>query len=238
MKPQAAIAPPKPGVRRILAVSDIVEPQLYNDTVSEWLGGVDMIISCGDLPAEYLDFLMTALSAPCYHVIGNHCFAPHFPDRNSHCLPEAYPGVTDLNGRCINIDGLLVAGIEGSPWYNGGPHQYTEGQIAWQLRRLAAALLVNYVRTGRYLDILVTHAPPRGIHDENDITHRGFSSFPPFLRRFHPAFMLHGHTHRYINTLPFITAYGRTTVVNTYGHRLIEIPADPRQLRRLERDGY
>src|SRR4051812_44830366 len=107
---------PMRGVRRILAVSDIVEPQLYNGAITDWLAPVDMIISCGDLPASYLDFLMTVLNVPGYHVIGNHCNAPHGPRGNDLCLPESYPGLVDLHGRTVNADGLLLAGIEGSPW--------------------------------------------------------------------------------------------------------------------------
>src|SRR4051812_9302435 len=98
------------GNRRVLAVSDIVEPQLYNSGVAEWLDPIDMIISCGDLPASYLDFLITALNAPCYHVIGNHCAGPHGPSGSDHCPPEAYPGVVDLDRRVRNVDGLLLAG--------------------------------------------------------------------------------------------------------------------------------
>jgi hypothetical protein len=220
------------GVRRILAVSDIVEPQLYNGAITDWLEPVDLIISCGDLPASYLDFLMTVLNVPGYHVIGNHCEAPHGPRGNDICLPEAYPGLVDLHGHAVSADGLLLAGIEGSPWYNGGPHQYSETQVRRALARLIPGLLRNRIRTGRYLDILVTHAPPRGIHDESDITHRGFAAFLPFLRCFRPAYMLHGHTHRYIHSLPFRTQYEATTVINTYGHRILEIPWPPAPVGR------
>ncbi|HUS15155.1 MAG TPA: metallophosphoesterase [Chloroflexia bacterium] len=237
MQTEATVPALRPGTRRILAVSDIEEPQLHTSTLADWMGPVDLVISCGDLPAAYLDFLMSMLNAPCYHVIGNHCSAPHGPARNDHCRPEAYPGVVDLNSRTMAVDGLLMAGVEGSPWYNGGPHQYTEQQIALQLWRLVPSLLLNYARTGRYLDILVTHAPPRGIHDATDITHRGFRAFLPFLRRFRPAYMLHGHTHRYISSLPFQTTYAETTIINTYGHRLLEIPADARELRSTRRVG-
>jgi Icc-related predicted phosphoesterase len=234
MKTRARVPKAPPDTRRILAISDIVEPQLYNSRVAEWMGPVDMIISCGDLPVSYLEFLMSTLNAPCYHVIGNHCFAPHGPSRSNRCSPDAYPGVVDLHMRTVDADGLLLAGIEGSPWYNGGPHQYSEQQVVWELRRLVPRLLINYLRTGRYLDILVTHAPPRGIHDDTDITHRGFSSFLRFIHTFRPAYLLHGHTHRYINTLPFRTRFDHTTIVNAYGHRLLDLPRDPVRLHSGE----
>src|SRR5690242_6308924 len=106
MKTRATVPKAPPNTRRILAVSDLVEPQLYNTRVAEWMGPVDMIISCGDLPVGYLEFLMSSLNAPCYHVIGNHCFAPHGPSRSDRCLPEAYPGITDLHMRTVDVDGL------------------------------------------------------------------------------------------------------------------------------------
>jgi uncharacterized protein len=205
-----------PGVRRILAVSDIVEPQLYNLGIREEVGPVDLIISCGDLPPHYLDFLMTLLSARCFHVVGNHCLAQH-PHGGS------YQGAVDLHGRLLEARGLLMAGVEGAPWYNGGPHQYTDGQVAWQLYRLIPGLVLNRIRTGRYLDILVTHAPPRGIHDRPDAPHRGFTSFLWFLRTFRPLYMLHGHIHRDTEAPPLITHYAQTSVVNVCGHRIIEV---------------
>ncbi|MGI8588190.1 MAG: metallophosphoesterase family protein [Chloroflexia bacterium] len=233
-----AIVPPAPrGTRRILAVSDIVEPQLYSAHVADWLGPVDLIVSCGDLPAVYLDFLTTCLEAPCYHVIGNHCFAPHGPTGHDRCSPDAYPGAFDLNGRTVEVKGLLLAGVEGSPWYSGGPHQYTERGVALQLWALVPRLLLNRLRTGRFLDILVTHAPPRGIHDEDDVTHRGFRSFLPFLRLFRPSYMLHGHTHRYINTLPFRTRYMHTEIINAYGHRVLDIQPARRRQENGEKNG-
>ena len=237
MEPERA-APSAPRVRRILAVSDIVEPQLYNARLPDWIGPLDFILSCGDLPAVYLDFLITCLNVPCYHVIGNHCYAPHGPQGRDLCEPHAYPGVTNLHGRVVQAGGLTLAGVAGSPWYNGGPHQYTEWQTAWTLRRLMPGLVANYARSGRYLDILVTHAPPRGIHDDTDVTHRGFAAFLPFLRRFRPTYMVHGHTHRYINTLPFRTNYGATTVINAYGHRILEVPVPTgRRNRSTPADG-
>ena len=222
------------GGQRILAVSDIVSPTLYNLRIAEQIGPIDLLLSCGDLPPYYLDFLTTLLSARCYHVIGNHCAAPHLRSGSGLCAPDAYPGAVNLHGRVMTVGGLLLAGVEGSPWYNGGPHQYTEGEVARRLYRLVPALLLNHLRTGRYLDILVTHAPPRGIHDRLDVPHRGFTSFCWFLRTFRPRYMLHGHIHR-ASTTPAVTRYLDTTVVNVYGHQMLEWTRDDG--RRTTDDG-
>ncbi len=215
------------GTRRVLAVADQVEPQLYNSTAAEWLGHIDLLVSCGDLPPYYLDYLMTTLDAPLLHVIGNHCEAPH--DHTGDCPSSAYPGAVNLNERVVEFVGrqdlppLLVAGVEGSPLYNKGPHQYSEQQMAWKLRRLVPGLLSNKARTGRYLDVLVTHAPPEGIHDDTDVAHRGFASLLPFIRRFKPTLLLHGHTHRYQPLMPTRTKYEDTEIINAYGHILLEL---------------
>ncbi len=212
---------------RILAVSDHVEPQLYQNSVKGWLGQVDLIVSCGDLPPYYPDFLMSTLDVPLVHVIGNHCYVPH--DVHKRCESDAYLGARNLHRRTESImvgegaSPLLIAGLEGSPWYNGGPHQYTEAQAALSLSSLVPRLLLNKAQSGRYLDIMVTHAPPRGIHDNGDRAHRGFQSLLPFLQRFRPALLLHGHTHRYDPTQPVQTRYKETEIVNVYGHVLLEM---------------
>jgi hypothetical protein len=206
---------------RLLAVSDIVEPQLYSARLPDWIGPVDAVLGCGDLPHDYLEFLLTILNVPCFYVDGNHCGGPH--DNHGRDL-EDVPGGINLHGRTIAWRGLLLAGLEGSPWYNGGPHQYSEARMAWLARRLRLRLLFNRLRTGRYLDILLTHTPPFGIHDGTDLTHRGFAAFLPLIARCHPRYLLHGHQHRYIMTERARTVLGETTVLNVYGHVLLEVP--------------
>jgi Icc-related predicted phosphoesterase len=210
---------------RVLAVSDVVQPQLYNNDVLSWLPDVDLIISCGDLPPYYLDFLVSKLDVPMFHVIGNHCYVAHDPVTKKHA-PTEYPGLRDLNGRLAEHNGLLMGGIEGSPVYNNGPHQYSEQAVELNLLRMVPGLAHNKVRAGRYLDVLVSHAPPRGIHDNPDIAHKGWSALLSFIDRFKPAIALHGHTHRYDPTLPLRTRRGQTEIINAYGHVLLDLARD------------
>ena len=205
----------------ILAISDVVEPQLYSDRVKRYLGQIDLLVSCGDLPPYFLDFMMSMLGVPLVHVLGNHCYAPH--DTDNHCSSECYPGAYNLDGRVAEYNGLVLAGVEGSPLYNMGPHQYTEQQIVWKLLRLSPSLVKEKVQSGRYLDVLVTHSPPRGIHDNSDLPHRGFEPLLGFMDRFKPTLMLHGHTHRYDPMLPARSRYGSTEIINVYGHCLIQL---------------
>ena len=52
------------GVLRILTVSDKVEPVLYGPYARERVGKVDLILGCGDLPYDYLDYIASVLAEP------------------------------------------------------------------------------------------------------------------------------------------------------------------------------
>ena len=48
---------------KILAVSDEENNALWSERVREIAQGVDLIVSCGDLRNEYLEFLLTMINA-------------------------------------------------------------------------------------------------------------------------------------------------------------------------------
>ena len=98
--------------------------------------------------------------------------------------------------------------------------------MAQKVWRLMPSLLMNRIRYGRYLDILITHAPPEGIHDRTDRCHQGFRAFVTFMQRFRPRYLIHGHVHVYSPNDPVETVYQDTTVLNTYGYRMLEIEED------------
>jgi Icc-related predicted phosphoesterase len=108
--------------------------------------------------------------------------------------------------------------------YNDNPDfQYTEREMAWKVWQLAPSLMLNRVLHRRYLDILITHAPPFGIHDRPDRCHQGFRAFRTFMDRFQPRYLIHGHVHVYNPSEATQTVYGHTTVINTYGYQTLEI---------------
>ncbi|MGE5602288.1 MAG: metallophosphoesterase [Nitrososphaerales archaeon] len=209
---------------RILTVSDKVEPVLYGPYIRERVGQVDLILACGDLPYYYLEYIVGLLDVPLYYVHGNHdkVVAP-----NRHDVPSTDATVswaTNLNGRTVEHRGLLLAGLEGCRRYSPErPFQYTEREMRFHTSRLGLKLLPNKLRHGRYLDILITHAPPRGIHDDEDIPHQGFESYLNFMRTYRPMLLIHGHQHVYNRNLTMETVYLGTRVLNTYGYRVIEL---------------
>lgn len=206
------IRPPARCAMRLLSVSDVVEPTLYRAFDPRRTSGVDLVLACGDLPPEYLAFLVHALGVPVYYVRGNH-------DLRYAEKPPA--GAFDLHGRLVRVKGWRILGLEGSHWYNGGPQQYTEDQMRAQLWRLRPAL---WWRGG--VDIVVTHAPPRGVGDAEDLCHRGFASFRWLIRKYRPAYFIHGHIHRsFTHPAERVTAVDGTRVVNAYGYCILDIEA-------------
>jgi uncharacterized protein len=198
---------------KIMTVSDRVEPSLIPTHGPQPVQGIDLILSCGDLPPEYLAQLHDAFHAPLFYVRGNHDI------RYDSASPR---GCRDLNGQIEEFGGIKFLGIEGSRWYNGGPNQYTENQMRHIVFGLRPKL---WWRKG--VDIIFTHAPPRHIHDAEDLCHRGFKSFKRLIERYRPAYFIHGHIHTHFdNPSERITHINETKVVNTYGHYIFEIKAD------------
>lgn len=208
---------------RVLAVSDKVEPVLYSGVVNQHVGPVDMILSCGDLPFYYIEYLTSMVNRPCYYVFGNHGREIEYQGGNW-AQKTAPLGAGNLHVTTAREDDLLMAGLEGSIRYNNAPRfQYTEGQMMRNIYRLAPKLFYNRMRYGRFLDVLVAHSPPLGIHDEKDPAHRGFRSFLTFMRWFKPRYLLHGHIHLYRLDTVTRTRYESTEVINVYPYRVLDL---------------
>jgi Icc-related predicted phosphoesterase len=205
---------------KILALSDQVVEQLYCPSVKERFDDVDLVVGCGDLPSYYLEFIVSMLNVPLVHVPGNH--DPAAPALDSDLSPHGC--ANNIDGLVIEERGLLIAGLGGSIRYRpDGVNQYTQGEMARRILTMTPRLWWNRLRYGRFLDILVTHAPPRGIHDAEDPAHVGFESFNRFIARFRPRYLLHGHSHVYRRDAATSTQTAQTNVINVYPYRVIEI---------------
>jgi len=213
--------------KRILTLSDKVEPLLYGPGLRRVVGDIDLVLSCGDLPDYYLDYVISTLNVPCFFVHGNHAQGAEFERCDSELAQRGHrrlPHGCNVSDRVICEQGLLIGGFEGSMRYNRNPrYQYTEAQMRRKVVRMAPLLLWNRLRHGRYLDILITHAPPFGIHHGPDLCHRGFRAFLQFMRWFRPRILLHGHKHVYRADEVTRTRYHSTEVINTYGYRILEV---------------
>jgi len=198
----------------ILAISDHIQPQLENaDYLRRTYSNIDMVISCGDLPAYYLDYLTSALSAPLFYVRGNH--DEHYT--------ESEPGGENLHSRAVRYQGLWLAGLEGSMRYNNGPVQYDDLSVLRFMLSLAPGMWRRRRRLGAGVDILVTHSPPRGIHDLTDQAHRGFKALRWAIWWFQPRYLIHGHVDIWDRRRPVETHVGSTTILNIDPLKLLTI---------------
>ncbi len=207
---------------KILAVSDIEMEMIYSPLVVQRFRDVDLLIGCGDLPYYYLEYMISMLDRPLYFVNGNHAPRPYEIQNMTH-KDHAWGGV-NLHQKVLRDEsGLLLAGIEGCLNYNHGVYQYTQREMWAMALSLVPALLINRLRYGRFLDILVTHAPPWKIHDKEDLPHQGIKAFRWLIQTFKPAIHLHGHIHIYQQYETTETQFGRTRVVNAYGYKQIDL---------------
>ncbi len=230
---------------RILCVSDEKDPLVYSQNVKERYGDVDAVIGAGDLPMEYYGFIVSMLNKPLYFIFGNHQLK-HFRQfrQPNHVIFEQhdhsteagkkkpfqldYFGSTYIGGKVRYLPDLdlILVGMGGSYRYNNGQNQYTELQMFFKLALLFPRLLWNRMIRGRWVDIIVTHAPPYGIHDQDDQCHRGFSVFLWFMKMFSPKYLLHGHVHLLDLNENREDTYKKTKVINVFQRYILEVTAD------------
>ena len=148
---------------KILAIADVEQSWLTTGFDPERLRGVNMILSCGDLPARYLEHVVTMANLPLLYVPGNHdtAYRSHAPE-----------GCDGIDGRIREVAGVRIMGLGGSMRYNERVYGFTEQEMRRRVIRLAfQAKLTGGV------DIVVTHAPPYGYGDMDDYAHTGFDAF-------------------------------------------------------------
>jgi uncharacterized protein len=165
-------------------------------------------------------------------VPGNHDARPEV--RESGETTDDPAGAENIDGKLRVVDGLAVAGLGGSPWYNGERHQYTDRQMWRRARLLGLRIELWQRRNGRPLDVIITHAAPQGVHDGPG-AHRGFPVFNWLIQRFQPRYFIHGHVHpSYGYNKVTSSVVGWTKVINTVGYRLIDMDVpEPETVKRI-----
>jgi hypothetical protein len=139
--------------------------------------------------------------------------------------------------------------LEGSPEYNGGEAQYSEGRMSRRIARLKPRIWL-----ARRIDAVIAHAAPRfcphayklcdkpiGVgnrcpyvtdsttgkpricEDATDNAHRGFECYRGLILEHRPRVFLHGHRHRTYGVGKRELRIGETRVIDTYGHVIIDL---------------
>lgn len=212
----------------ILVVADEVDEALTHSRLKEI--APDLVLSCGDLPFDYLEMLVDGCNVPLLYVPGNHDPALRGWGRGMHMSPPYIDhstrepsgprGATNIDRRIVRTKGLVIAGLGGSPRYAPGPNRYTEGKMRMRAARLEMRARLRF---GGRIDLFVAHSPARGVgDDEDDPAHRGFEAFHRIISTLSPRFFLHGHLHPYGRSKDDISV-GSTTVVNAIPYRILEV---------------
>jgi len=218
---------------KVLSLSDKQVESIYSSQVKKRFGDVDLILGCGDLAYYYLEFVVSMLDVPLFYVRGNHSSQVEY----TMVGPKTHPhGGTDLHRRVINHKGLILAGVEGSLRYRNGPFQYTQSEMWLHILRIVPILLRNKLFSGRYLDVFISHAPPWGIHDKQDLPHQGIKAFRWFIETFKPRYHFHGHIHVYRPDTQTVTQHGPTSVINTYIFAETQVPLFEELSQRIKQE--
>jgi Icc-related predicted phosphoesterase len=205
---------------KILAVSDEVVERLYTLCNNGHFKDVQLILGCGDLPYPYLENILTLLNLPLFYVPGNH--DPTYNRENSLARVE---GGSNIDLRIIRHNKFLIGGFGGSIRYRpDGTNQYTQTQAFLRAYNMLPRLLLNRMNYGRALDILITHSPPFGIHDEDSHAHQGLKAINWLLRVARPRYHIHGHTHfQRRNISSSETDLGITRIINIFPYKVLDI---------------
>jgi len=198
---------------KILFIADRESKALWDYYDKSRVKDVDLIISCGDLKKEYLEFLVTMVGCPLLYVHGNH------DDRFAKQPPE---GCTCIDDKIVTVSGLRILGLGGCRRYNPyALYMYEEDEMARRIQKLRRPLK----KSGGF-DLLVTHAPARGHGDLEDLPHQGFECFNTLLETYHPSHMVYGHVHKEYGATSFnrfLQHPGGTTLVNAWEYVILDI---------------
>lgn len=198
---------------KLLLISDVECPALWDHYQPERLAGIDLIVSCGDLKRDYLEFLVTLSGKPLFYVPGNH-------DKSFVARPPE--GCDCLDDTVVSYGGVRFLGLGGCKRYSDGPYQYTEEQMAGRIKKLRRA-----IKKAGGVDIIVSHAAMTGYGDAEDHAHKGFDCFRQLIDEWQPAYLLHGHVHQnYGSNIPRMVQYHDTTVINAFERYTLELPED------------
>ncbi|MGL4254029.1 MAG: metallophosphoesterase family protein [Fusobacteriaceae bacterium] len=193
---------------KILAVSDIPILRKYHpDSIKSMFKDIDFVVSAGDLSNDYLDYIFTLLNKELVFISGNHIYNPN------HNIEFC----KNIDQKIINFKGLRIMGLDGSQIYSYGEHQYSEYQVTLMILKNFFHLL------WKRPDIVISHAPPKGIHDLQDHVHTGFRAYHFILKYFKPKIWIHGHIHLEHHHKIQESIVDGVKFINAYGYKIIEL---------------
>ncbi|WP_309245171.1 metallophosphoesterase [Clostridium sp. CF012] len=194
---------------KVLLVSDIEDSYIWDHFDYERFSEIELVISCGDLKAEYLEYIADMIKAPVIYVNGNH---------DTRYLNNPPAGCIPIDDKIFVYKNLRILGLGGSIDYNKGPFQYSQKEMQKRVAKLKLSLWKN-----KGFDILVTHSPAKGMGDAKDPCHQGFEVFIDVLNKYSPKYFFYGHQHLEYGKGERRMIYNTTTLINAFRYYIIEI---------------
>ncbi len=207
---------------KILVLADAESTYIWDHFNPENFADIDLVISCGDLKASYLSFIVTMINAPLLYVHGNH---------DSDYLRNPPLGCDCIDDRVVSVKGLKIMGLGGSYRYKPGPFQYTEAEMKKRVKTIS-----RRIEKAGGIDLMVTHSPALGMYETTDLPHRGFDSFNQLLENYKPSYFLHGHVHlNYSHKMKRQQQIMQTTAINGYQYYIFEYEPNGFEYKRKSR---
>ena len=161
---------------------------------------IDLIITLGDLTREDILPLAGITDVPKIGVYGNHDSGTYMPEL----------GIWNMHLMTWRYGGLTFGGFQGCVRYKENPDAIMCTQEE------ALALMQPFP----LVDVFISHCPPRGINDEEEIAHQGFDALRDYLDEEQPKLWLHGHTYPTDETV--VKQHGKTRIEYVYKQKIVE----------------
>lgn len=225
---------------KILAVSDIEDKALEEliQSSSEKLKIIDFIVSCGDLQRKYLEYVVDGVGKPLFFVSGNHFVSQFYEEylKSPKNTKKLYKGKgaklrfggIDMHARVETYGNYIIAGFGGSMRYNPGNFQFNEHEMAKIVKKS-----IKKIRNRRFKDfisfkrkkeiIIISHAPVEGVHDKDDVCHKGFKCFRDLIDKVKPIVWMHGHIHPEGQEKHQQSVVNKTLVINVIPSKIVEL---------------
>lgn len=170
--------------KKYLIIADTHGHLAYSDSlqilpVIEANADCDACFFLGDHDSRDLKRILSIIPPEkCYGIPGNHDNWDVYRDT----------GITDIHGKCIELDGVTIAGLGGSIRYKNHP---TRAMLS---QEEAAGVLSGL--PDEHIDLLFTHSPAYSFDPEADPAHEGFRAIDAFVREKQIPYHLFGHIHK------------------------------------------
>jgi uncharacterized protein len=184
---------------KILAIADRNPHINIIDVVNTQ--AIDLIVTLGDLERSDIAALEFITHIPKLGVYGNHCSGSYMEGL----------GIHNMHRAVFEHQGLRFGGFEGCVRYKENPQaiMYTQEEA------------ISMMQGFPPVDVFLSHCPPRGINDEEEIAHQGFDVLRTYLDTYHPMAWLHGHTYPTEETM--VRMHGTTQIQYVHMAQIINI---------------